>query len=379
MAVTGSAGKTTAVALLQHLLSARGLCHAGTTGLNQREPIRRILLSMPRKARSCVVEVSGLPAGNIAESMSFFRPTVGVVINVESDGYHAFRGPDGVAQEKATLVEGLGPGGLAVLNADDPRVLAMRAGTKARVVTFGLGEDADVRGSGITEGWPDRLALSIAARGQVRCVQTPFAGKYFLYPTLAATAVALESGLSLEECAKRIATFAPVFQRLSSHQLRPDVALLLDSYKAPHWSLTATLEVLRSARASRRILIVGSLSDYPGSSSSKYRRLAADALDVADLVWFVGPNARRLTDVAAEEPRVRVAADVRTLCAELPAELRDGDLVLVKGTQGDHLERVLLHATGEIACWKTGCGVTFSSCRSCVQRLIPSASDAHGV
>ena len=373
VAVTGSVGKTTTVRLIKHILSLHGGCHSvEESWSNQKYRIRRLLRQMPPWCRTCVAELSASPKGNIAGTTRFYRPTMGVVTSIGFDHYKMFRGPEGAAAEKGKLLEVLPGRGVAILNADDQGVMALAERTKARVVTFGLAPDADVRGEDVSADWPDRLAFTLVYRG-ARCrVQTRLVGTYWVSAVLASIAVALEHGFSLEQCAQDVASFEPVFERLSVHEPAPGVHVLLDTWKAAHWTMDMALQVMASARAERRILVVGTISDYPGSRSSKYRRFARDALACADQVWFAGPNASHVESMAGQEPRLRTASDVRTLCARLWEELRPGDLVLVKASQGDHLERVVLYRESQIACWKTGCGVKFLSCKECRYRLIPA-------
>ena len=122
--------------------------------------------------------------------------------------------------------------------------------------------------------------------------------------------------------------------------------------------------------------MIGTLSDYPGDSSRKYRQVAKQALGAADLVWFVGSNTSHVAKMTAAHTGLHHVRDVRLLCEQLLPDLRPGDLVLAKGSQSDHLERLLLHASGAVACWKSRCGVHYIPCHACAQRLIPSEPDS---
>ena len=153
IAITGSAGKTTTATLLTAALRVSGrVRHSDRLigRLNSPRFAARMVLSTTPLHRFCVCEFGTGRPGTLSGYVQAVRPDIGVVTHVEGDHYAAFRGLDATAIEKRVLIETLPPEGTAVLNADDPRVAAMRGCTQARVLTFGLGSGADVRGDDVT-------------------------------------------------------------------------------------------------------------------------------------------------------------------------------------------------------------------------------------
>src|SRR5262245_8454281 len=150
--VTGSCGKTTTTRLIQGILSRNAKCH---TGMERNRPghVAKTVSTIPLSARFCVQELSGERSGMIAKSVSVLRPNIGVVINVAGDHYKAFRNLEATAAEKGTLIEKLPKSGIAILNADDPRVRLMAARTQARVLTFGISPNADIRAIEVSSRW----------------------------------------------------------------------------------------------------------------------------------------------------------------------------------------------------------------------------------
>ena len=145
IAVTGSQGKSTAVRMTGQMLSER------SPGLvvSYNNPVTMVAGAVRRVRpwdRFCVLELSGDAPGKLAKILPLVRPKIGVVTNVSMDHYKNFRGLDATAEEKGTLVAALPADGVAVLNVDDPHVRAMAGRTRARVLTYGLAEDAEVRG-----------------------------------------------------------------------------------------------------------------------------------------------------------------------------------------------------------------------------------------
>src|SRR5262249_29169931 len=126
-----------------------------------------------------------------------------------------------------------------------------------------------------------------------------------------------------------------------------------DDKKASVWSFDPVLEFLDEAKAARKVLVVGTLSDYPGSTTRAYTLLARRALEVADEVAFVGPQAERGRTLDG----VLRFATVRDAAAHYGESLREGDLVVLKGSnRSDHLSRIALAREREVRCWRESCG-----------------------
>jgi UDP-N-acetylmuramyl pentapeptide synthase len=342
--ITGSAGKTTTKDLVTAVLRTRlrGTCNRGS----QNELFRvaaGILATRPDHAFR-VQEIGVDAPGGLDRSLALLRPTVGVVTNVGLDHYTAFRSAEAIAAEKGKLVAALPPGGTAVLNADDPRVLAMRARCRCRVVAFGGSEDADVRVLELGAAWPDRLSLEVAVGGEHRSIRTRLCGTHWATSVLAAVAVGHVLGVPLEDAAAAIARVDPAEGRMSPVERADGVVFVRDDQKAPLWSLGACLDFVRAARARRKVIVIGTLSDTPGNPQRRYRNAAESALDAADHVVFVGRWAR-LARRARRETRRRDLVMVQTLeeaAEHLGGFLQPGDLVLLKGSRrADGLDRLV--------------------------------------
>ena len=342
--VTGSAGKTTTKDLTAAVLSTRFDGVSSRGGRNNLLGVVRTLAQTRRRHRWCVQELGTWGPGSLSRSVGLFRPDVSVVTVVGGDHWSAFRSLDAVAREKATLVEALGRGGAAVLNADDPRVLAMAELCAGRVVTVGRSPGADVRAEDVRGAWPDRLSFTLLADGRARPVRTALVGEHWTPCVLAAVAVGSLLGVPLDDAAEALASVEPAPGRMSVYERSDGVVFLRDDRKAPLWSIPQSFEVLARARAARRIAVVGSISDKSGSNDERYRQVARRALAAADEVVFVGPNARLARPAArgADEHRLRAFASLADARRFLDGFLTNGDLVLLKGTlKKDHLADLL--------------------------------------
>ena len=212
----------------------------------------------------------------------------------------AFRSKEAIGNEKGALVEALRPDGLAILNADDPGVIAMAKRTQARIVTFGTQEGADYRVIATSDGLPNRLRVTVAsARGEF-AIETPFLDSMFWLATVAAFACAVELGVAPAEAAQRVAGFAPPWARLGLVEIENGPTFLVDSIKAPAESLAPTFAVLKKAAAERKTIVLGNISDYKSKARKQYRDAYALARDAADRVIFVGENIERMRPTDAD-------------------------------------------------------------------------------
>ena len=354
--VTGSCGKTTTKELIGAILSKRdhGVTSRMTT--NRLERVASTLLSLRRRDHFCVHELGGFEPGALARTAKLFRPDIGVITNVRYDHYSAFGSLDAIAQEKGSLIESLPEKGFAILNADDERVIAMQDRTGAQVITYGLSNSAMVKGEDVSPSWPNGVALTVRHDEQRVRVQTQLLGEHWAYAVLAAMATAVAMEIPLEEAADAISNVAPVEGRLNTQQF-DGVTFIDDSWKSPLYSMPVCLKVMEEADAKRKIAVIGTMADHPGSSSRRHRKAAKQALAVADMVIFVGRWARSALKAGTEETKDRLMGfeSVYQLRKYLRTFLEPGDVVLLKGCGADHLERILIDRQKKVKCWRDGC------------------------
>lgn len=363
--VTGSCGKTTTTRLIGAVLSSAGECR---TDAGRNGPGRVILnlLTVGSNTKFCVQELSGSRPGRIKMQTRFLRPQIGVITTIGGDHYKNFRSLEATAREKVELVAGLPTNGTAILNADDRQVLDMKERTRGRVVTYGLSSGADIRAEDVRSAWPDRLSLTVV-HGQERLrVQTQLVGEFWITSVLAAIACGLTQGLDLRTCAEAIAKFEPVFGRASVHSVPGGPDFIIETQKAPLWTIANTMTIMRNARAPRKTMVIGTVSDYSGKGGDTHRKVARLALDVADRVIFVGPQAGHVTKLRQGDVTDRLFAFVTGYQASafLAETALAGELIHVKASITDHLERIMLSQFGSVMCWRERCGVE-NSCPDC--------------
>ena len=364
IAVTGSCGKTTTVALSQAVLSSAGKCCIGVGP--SRWLAAETILSVGASTKFCLQELHASFPGLIRESLRLSKPHIGIVTTVGGDHYKNYRSLEATALEKGQLVESLPPNGFAILNADNPHVLTMAERTHARLMTFGVSPQTDLRATEISSAWPHRLSMKVAHHGEAVRVETRLVGEHWVTCVLAAIAVGIASGIDLRTCAEAIKRVEPVFGRYSVHRRSGDADYILDTHKSPHWTIAQGLAFVRTAQAPRKTIVIGTISDFPGATGPRYRRVAREALSVADRVVFVGPKSGHVTKLRQGEIGAKLFAFETSYQAA--GFLRDtvsaGELVYVKASFSDHLERVMLSQLEEVVCWRERCG-EWAPCPRC--------------
>ena len=337
--VTGSVAKTTTKELSAAVLATQ---LSGTWNPDNRNGLGNLGRTILRTRSGhdyCVLEVAAWYPGSVARVARLVQPTIAVVTRIGLDHYKAFRTRDATALEKRALVDALPPDGCAILNADDPHVIAMAEAFAGRVITFGESPAADIRATEISSAWPEPLAFRLHHDGRDWPVRTRLYGKHTATAVLAAVGVAVAVGVPIERALEAVEMFEPVPGRMSPVRHR-GATFIRDDAKASLWSFPPVLEFLSDAQAERKLLVVGTVSDYPGPADRRYRALAEQALAVVDLVVFVGPNSRyglkARGDVAGRVHAFETLDEAREY---LERELRPGDLILVKGSR--HADRLV--------------------------------------
>ena len=383
--VTGSAGKTTTKELLLGILSASKKGVASPGSLNVLPEVAKTVMRVRPSHDFCVVELSEAVPGVMDNHVSLLRPSVGVVTVVGNDHWSAFGSREAIADEMRKLIASLPASGTAVLNADDEQVLSMGSvdsGCVANVLTYGTSPTANLRAEEISAVWPDRLEFTLvrndnseSAKPAERLkVKTQLCGTHWIPSVLGAMGGALATGLTLAQCAEGIARVAPFEGRMQPVVMPNGVTFIRDDYKAPLWTTDACLEFMLLAKAKRKILVFGSLSDCGAGAPEKYAKVAKRAQEIADITVFVGPWASQVLKArkAGAPDALKVFRNVRDAADFINKVTLAGDLVLLKGTnKQDHLLRVIMARTDSIACWRDDCE-RHSFCNECVYRTRPS-------
>jgi len=298
-----------------------------------------------------LLEMGADRIGDIAYLLSFLRPHVGVITAIGEIPVHVefFQDANQVAQEKSTLVRSLGEADWAVLNFDDGRVRAMAGKTPARVLGYGFSEGATLRASHLEIHLEDLNEPFASFKVDFRGSNVPvrlknILGEHQLCPVLAAMAVGLTFNLNLVE----------IFQALqTNYTLAPGRLRLLkgiknswvidDTYNASPSSTLAALEVLAETKG-RKIAVLGDMLELGFFTEEAHRRVGQKASRVAQLLLTVGARSLFIADEAEKNglPREQILHfdDSWGAAGALQDLMQEGDVVLVKGSQGARMERI---------------------------------------
>ena len=352
--ITGSSGKTSTKDLLGQVLGAAGPTVSPPGSYNNDIGLPLTVLDADEGTRFLVLEMGARGPGHIARLCAVARPQVGAVLNVGSAHLGEFGSPEGVAQAKGELVEALPEDGTAVLNADDPRVLAMAARTRARVLTTGRGPDADVRATDVVLDEQARGRFTLATQGEAHPVALQVVGEHQVANALSAAAAALALGLPPEQVAGALSAAQPRSRWRMEVTRRPDgVTVVNDAYNANPESMRAALAALTGLPAQRRIAVLGGMAELGPGADAEHARLGRDAAAAGvDLVVAVGPDAVGISDGAVAAGRRAGEESVhvpdRTAARDLLAGLlRPGDVVLVKASRSYGLEQLAADLLGD--------------------------------
>jgi UDP-N-acetylmuramoyl-tripeptide--D-alanyl-D-alanine ligase len=363
VALTGSAGKTTAKDLTAHVLAGNGRRVLKTQkNFNNELGLALSILRMESAgARAsdfdvAVLEMGQSMFGEIARLAKVAPPDIAVELNVAPVHLEFFDSVDHIAAGKAQLVENLKPGGTAILNADDARVAAMRGKHAGRTLTFGLENAADVTAKKIESA---RFGLSrfrlLTPLGEADS-QLRLPGRHNLLNALAAAAVATCFEIAPEEIARALGTATASEMRGQVIEFAAGFTVIDDSYNSNPRSLLSMARSVAEAGTGgadgvrRKFVVAGEMLELGQTGAELHREAGREIARMGvDVLWGVRGLAAELVAGAREAgmTAAKFFATTEEAAAALIKEVRAGDLLLVKGSRGVHTERIIEALRGQ--------------------------------
>ena len=353
LAVAGSNGKTTTKEMLATILrAAHGDAHVVATRGSQNNLVGLplTLLRVGVETSVVVLEIGMNAPGEVWRLAEIAQPDVGLITCIAEEHLAGVGSIRGAAEANAELYRRLRPSGTAIANADDPLVRDVVAAFAGRRIFFGDG--GDVRAHDVVDDGVEGTRFEIEAGGQRAPVRLQVAGRHNVSNALAATAAARAVGVPLEVACRALETFTAPTMRMQRMTLASGVVVLNDCYNANPGSMAAALQTLGASRARRRLAALGEMLELGPGSEAAHREIGRRAGEArVDALFLMGTYAAAVREgaIAAGLPadRITIAPTHATMADALRATLVAGDLLLLKGSRGAALERVLQLLTVE--------------------------------
>jgi UDP-N-acetylmuramoyl-tripeptide--D-alanyl-D-alanine ligase len=346
VALTGSNGKTTVKTLAAAILARVGSTYCTEGNLNNEIGLPLTVLRAPADARFLVLEMGAGKPGDIAYLVRIGQPHVALVNNVAPAHLERLGSTDGVAEAKGAIYDGLPPGGIAVVNADDAYAerFVRRIGAR-RVLRFGLDQPAEIGARALQLGEGARFTL-VTPAGEAE-VALPLAGRHNVRNALAAAALAFAAGAPLADIAAGLGGAHGVGGRLTRLEVPGAGVVIDDSYNANPGSVRAAIDTLALARG-ERWLVLGNMAELGTEAARLHAEVGAHARAAGiERLYTVGALAREAARAYGADAQ---AFDTQEAAiAALRRDFRAGVVALVKGSRSAAMERVVAALAGAAA------------------------------
>jgi UDP-N-acetylmuramoyl-tripeptide--D-alanyl-D-alanine ligase len=351
VAITGSNGKTTTKEMCAAILRELGPCLATEGNLNNQFGLPLTLLRREAEHRTLVVELGMNHRGEIAPLAAIAKATVGVITTIGTAHIEFLGSRENIAEEKGDLTASIRADGVAVLPGDDPLGRAQAKRCRARVVLFGRDPSCDVRAANVrAEG--DGFAFGLVAPAGEVALRAAGLGEPTVTNALAASAACLAAGASLAQVAVGLAKYRPAKGRMQQVKLASGALVIDDTYNANPQSMLAALASLERLRgAGRAYAVLGDMGELGAHAEAGHREVGARAGRLrVDALYALGEFAPLVREAALgaglDAARIHLPASHDEIASALRAELRAGDVALVKGSRSMRMERVVEALTG---------------------------------
>ena len=341
--ITGSAGKTTTRALVGLVLEELGTVHQTAGNFNNHIGLPLTLLAAPDAADAWVLEMGMNHAGEIHLLQDIGQPNIRLISNVGVAHLEGLGSIEAIAKAKGELFDGARAGDICCVNLDDPFVSQLPIPNGSKIIGFGTHPDSTVR---LIDASVDPVSLNThftaEAHGKRVSGMVPNPGLHMALNAVSAMAVGVALDIPLQAMVERIAKYEPVGMRLRVEKGPGGIQVINDAYNANPMSVEANLRMLASIPASsscRRIAFIGDMLELGPTEVEQHRQTAELAASLGlDLIAFAGS---RFCEAVGDS--YICAPDADQLGAKIKGSLEPGDIVLIKGSRGMRMERVIPH------------------------------------
>ena len=337
IAVTGSVGKTSTKEMLRDMLSQQGRTHASVASYNNHWGVPLTLARMPADTEYAVIEIGMNHPGEISPLTKLARPHVAMVTTVGPAHLEAFGSVEKIALEKASIIDGLMPDGVAVFNGDieTAPVLADYAQQAGVTVTWFGKQAPDAQAVRIRVGTDvTKLDAFVLGRSLSGVVQS--SGRHFALNALGAMLAIDQAGGDIHRAAQDLAHWTPVQGRGARETIdlpKGQFFIIDDAYNSNPASLRASLSVLSAAQGKRRIAVLGDMKELGTGEQALHRDIATwDEIRNVDLIHTLGPLMQSLHDALPDDVKGTHFQTLEAAAASVPTDIKPQDVVLVKAS-----------------------------------------------
>ena len=375
--ITGSAGKTSAKEAIFCVLKKEYTCRRTAKNFNNEfgtpltilgdyqevggiffwfkvlwKSFWRLIIKDRNYPEVLILEMAADRPGDIKYLANLAKPKIGVITAIGDIPVHVefYSSPEAVAREKGRLIESLPEKGFAILNFDDEKVWDLKNKTRAEILSFGFNHGADVQIGNmeyrIENGKPEGVAFKVQYGGSfvpIRLNKT--FGKPQAYAAAAAIGVGIMFGLHLVEISEALSEYEAPEGRMKLINGVKKTLILDDSYNASPLSMIAALETLKSLPAKRRLAVLGDMLEIGEYAEEAHRNIGKIAAEIVDHLFCIGPRSHFMAESALkaglDSKKVQIFDTSESAMKIIEKELKQGDLILVKGSHAMELDKVL--------------------------------------
>ncbi len=345
--VTGSNGKTTTKEMIAQTLAARYKVLKTEGNYNNLIGVPWTLFKLNRRHQVAVLEMGMNIPGEIERLATIAQPQVGVITNIARAHLEGLGSIAAIARAKSELIQQLPGDGLAVINADDPRVLQIARKTRAEILTYGFGSDAMIRGKKYKSNGFSGSQFEIRLNHKLHTIRLNLPGRYNALNALAAVAIGQYLKIPATAMIRALRNVKLPGSRLKQIKLRNGTHIINDCYNAnPDSVLQALTNLTYAPKRQRRVAILGDMLELGQHSARTHREIGRAAVKVGvDELIAVGEQAddiaRGARQAGLHKDQIHCYENATKAGKAISKHIHGGDLILVKGSRGVQLERVI--------------------------------------
>lgn len=342
VAVTGSVGKTSTKDIIATILSSTMNIHKSKGNFNNEIGLPLSIFGLQIDHDAMVLEMGMWAEGEIRGLTHIAQPSIAVITNIGLSHIERLGTQENILKAKLEIVEGLTENGLLILNEDDTLLSKVDRKIYKRVVTVGIDHPSDYQALNVKDLGLDGMFFEIELLGTLYPVKLPAIGRHNVLNTLAGIACSMELGLSPDEILKGISSYQPDKMRLNIID-RDGIRFIDDTYNASPDSMEAGLKVLKSLSKNHRgIAILGNMFELGHMAESAHFNLGQKCREMGvDFMGFIGENASDVEQGIAPSHAYKIFQTHEEIVGFMKDFLKSGDVVLLKGSRGMTMERIL--------------------------------------